>query len=183
MREAAIIGLGRVSKRPAWVLPRLRQAEQKDPDLRVCQAAVHYTHWPTLVLGALAFGIMYGLKKVAPKVPNVLVAVVVTTLISWGMGFQHNEYASLSAIQSGELRGWVHDFNKAVIEIPEIQSCMLIAGQFDYVLKVRSRDIAHFREILGDSIGKLPGVRQSNSFAVMEIVKETEYIQVLQIEP
>ena len=70
------------------------------------------------------------------------------------------------------------EFNKAVIDIPEIESCVLIAGQFDYVLRVRTRDIAHFREILGEAIGKLPGVRQSNSFAVMETVKESQFIQM-----
>jgi Lrp/AsnC family leucine-responsive transcriptional regulator len=94
---------------------------------------------------------------------------------------KHVTIVHISLNQTGDTS--LDDFNKAVIKIPEVQSCMLIAGQFDYVLKVRSRDIAHFREILGDSIGKLPGVRQSNSFAVMEIVKETEYIQVLQKEP
>ena len=45
--------------------------------IRVCQAAVHYTHWPTFIMGAVAFAIMYGLKKLLPKVPNVLVAVAV----------------------------------------------------------------------------------------------------------
>ncbi|MGE0087542.1 MAG: SulP family inorganic anion transporter, partial [Desulfococcaceae bacterium] len=51
--------------------------------IRVCKAAAHYTHWPTLIMGVLAFAIMYGLKKLYPKVPNVLVAVALTTLISW----------------------------------------------------------------------------------------------------
>lgn len=72
----------------------------------------------------------------------------------------------------------LEEFNKAVTDIPEIESCMLIAGQFDYVLKVRTRDISHFREILGEAIGKLPGVRQSNSFAVMETVKESQFIKM-----
>ncbi len=72
----------------------------------------------------------------------------------------------------------LEEFNKAVTGIPEIESCMLIAGQFDYVLKVRTRDISHFREILGEAIGKLPGVRQSNSFAVMETVKESQFIKM-----
>ncbi len=49
----------------------------------------------------------------------------------------------------------------------------MVAGSFDYVLVVRTRDIAHFREVLGEQISKLPGIRQSNSFAVMEVVKES----------
>ncbi|MFK7762088.1 MAG: Lrp/AsnC family transcriptional regulator [Roseobacter sp.] len=62
-------------------------------------------------------------------------------------------------------------FNIAVEAVPEIESCMMLAGSFDYLLTVRTRDIAHFREVLGDKINKLPNILQTNSFAVMEIVK------------
>lgn len=64
------------------------------------------------------------------------------------------------------------DFNAAVHKIPEVESCLMIAGSFDYLLTIRTRDIAQFRNVLGDKINKLPGVLQTNSFAVMEIVKE-----------
>ncbi len=56
----------------------------------VCQEALVYTHWPTLVLAVLAFIIMRGLKRLNPKLPGVLVAVVITALISWAMGFENN---------------------------------------------------------------------------------------------
>jgi Lrp/AsnC family leucine-responsive transcriptional regulator len=65
------------------------------------------------------------------------------------------------------------DFNDAVRSIPEVESCLMIAGSFDYLLTIRTRDIAQFRDVLGDKINKLPGVLQTNSFAVMEIVKES----------
>ena len=45
----------------------------------VIQAAGRYTHWPTFFLGALAFALMFTLKRIAPRVPNVLVAVTLTT--------------------------------------------------------------------------------------------------------
>ena len=66
------------------------------------------------------------------------------------------------------------DFNAAVRQIPEVESCLMIAGSFDYLLTVRTRDIAQFRTVLGEKINKLPGVLQTNSFAVMEIVKESK---------
>lgn len=62
-------------------------------------------------------------------------------------------------------------FNEAVARVSEIESCLMLAGSFDYLLTVRTRDIAHFREVLGDKINKLPGILQTNSFAVMEVVK------------
>ena len=86
--------------------------------IRVIQSAWHYTHWPTLAMGALAFGIMYGLRRISPKIPNVLVAVVITTLISWMTGFQHNKTVDVSAIQSPEIRGMVEKFNRSVAIIP-----------------------------------------------------------------
>ncbi|MBE9580829.1 MAG: SulP family inorganic anion transporter [Proteobacteria bacterium] len=82
--------------------------------IHVCKAAVHYTHWPTLFMGALAFAIMYGLKRASPRIPNVLVAVVVTTLISWAVGFQHNTVVDISAIESQKVRSLIREFNTAV---------------------------------------------------------------------
>ncbi len=69
-------------------------------------------------------------------------------------------------------------FSEAAKAIPEIQSCLMIAGPFDYMLKVRTRDMMHFREVLGERISTLPGVSQTHSFAVMESVKESETIRM-----
>jgi MFS superfamily sulfate permease-like transporter len=85
--------------------------------IAVVQAARQYTHWPTLLLGVLAFAIMYTLKRIAPRIPNVLVAVVVTTTLSWAVGFQHNISVNLNSVQSPEARALIADFNAAVKEI------------------------------------------------------------------
>ncbi|MES9905488.1 MAG: Lrp/AsnC ligand binding domain-containing protein [Sedimenticola sp.] len=69
-------------------------------------------------------------------------------------------------------------FNKAVKMIPEIQSCHMIAGDFDYLLKVRSRDIAHYREVLGGKISLLPGVQQTHTYVVMESIKDETTLPV-----
>lgn len=70
------------------------------------------------------------------------------------------------------------DLNVAIQDIAEIESCLMIAGAFDYLLVVRTRDMAHFREVLGERISKLPGIRQTNSFAVMEVVKDVHEVDV-----
>ncbi|QTA92305.1 SulP family inorganic anion transporter [Desulfonema magnum] len=88
--------------------------------IRVCEAAIYYTHWPTLFMGIAAFGIMYGLRRIAPKIPNVLVAVMVTTLISWYTGFEHNTTVDISAIESPQVREWITEFNNAVNAIPPL---------------------------------------------------------------
>lgn len=69
-------------------------------------------------------------------------------------------------------------FNRAVRRIPEIRTCYLVAGQFDYLLLVRTSDIAHYRNVLGDQIGKLPGVQQTHSYVVMEEVSDRKTLPV-----
>ncbi len=86
----------------------------------VVRAAMHFTHWPTFLLGALAFAIMYTLKKVAPKVPNVLVAVAITTVIAWATGYQHNATAPLSAVQSPKAHELIRLYNDTLGEIARL---------------------------------------------------------------
>ena len=85
--------------------------------INVVKAAIHYTHWPTLLIGAFAFGIMYGLKWLSPRIPNVLVAVIITTAISWATGFQNDRLASIDAIESPEVHHLIEEFNKAFTAI------------------------------------------------------------------
>jgi SulP family sulfate permease len=55
---------------------------------RVVQAAAQDTHLPTLGMGVFAFALMFGVKRWLPRVPGVLLAVVLTTLLSYFIGFQ-----------------------------------------------------------------------------------------------
>jgi sulfate permease, SulP family len=87
---------------------------------RVVKTAVSFTHWPTLGLGVLAFVIMYGLRRLDRRIPYVLVAVVVTTLISWATGYEYNFKAPVSAIVSSEARQLILDFNSNVNEINKL---------------------------------------------------------------
>ena len=82
--------------------------------IKVIQAAIHYTHWPTLAMGVLAFAIMYGLKRMAPKIPNVLVAVVFTTVLSWTLNFEHDVTANITAINSNRAHEMADKFNSAI---------------------------------------------------------------------
>ncbi|HDL07979.1 MAG TPA: SulP family inorganic anion transporter [Desulfobacteraceae bacterium] len=88
--------------------------------IRVCEAALHYTHWPTLIMGIVAFAIMYGLKRIAPKIPNVLVAVVITTAISSIIGFERNSEVNISSIESDEVKELISKFNTSVSELKRL---------------------------------------------------------------
>jgi len=80
----------------------------------VVVAAFHHTHWPTLIMGAGAFAIMYGLRALNPRIPNVLVAVAITTTISWAIGFEHNARVPVTSIESKEVQDLINRFNDAV---------------------------------------------------------------------
>ncbi len=64
-------------------------------------------------------------------------------------------------------------FNAAVRALPEIEQCHMIAGGFDYLLKVRTSDIEAYRKIMGEQISTLPHVKSSSTFVSMEAVKES----------
>lgn len=66
----------------------------------------------------------------------------------------------------------LHAFNQAVQEVTEIEQCHMVAGPFDYLLKVRTRDITAYRQVLGEKITSLPHVASSSTYVTMESVKE-----------
>ena len=88
--------------------------------VQVIKAAVHYTYWPTLLMGAFAFAVMYGLKWLSPRIPNVLVAVVITTCISWATGFQHDQTVTIESIDSAAARNLIESFNEAASSLPSL---------------------------------------------------------------
>lgn len=63
-------------------------------------------------------------------------------------------------------------FNEAVKKIKEVEECYMIAGRFDYILKVRTRDIGKYRRVLGEKISTLPHVASTSTNPAMETVKE-----------
>ena len=63
-------------------------------------------------------------------------------------------------------------FEDAVLALKEVLDCNLVAGDFDYLLKIRVRDMADFNKLHGQKLIALPGVRQTRTFFVMKEVKE-----------
>lgn len=63
-------------------------------------------------------------------------------------------------------------FNDAVHQIPEIEQCHMIAGSFDYLLKVRSKNMSAFRTVLGEQISTLPQVASTSTFVSMDTIKD-----------
>ncbi len=88
----------------------------------VLKSAFHYTHLPTLGMGILAIAIMLILKRVNPKIPNVLVAVTVTILISRFTGFNNDKYIPIESIKSPEIIKTITAFNNDIEKIKDLSA-------------------------------------------------------------
>ena len=64
-------------------------------------------------------------------------------------------------------------FARAVIRAPEVLECHMVAGGFDYLVKIRIADMNAYRRFLGDVLLSLPGVRETHTYAVMEEIKNS----------
>lgn len=85
----------------------------------------------------------------------------------------HNHIAFVQVTMSDTSRKSLEVFNDAVRKISEIEQCHMIAGGFDYLLKVRTKDMVSFRSVLGEQISTLPHVVQTSTFVVMENIKDS----------
>lgn len=63
------------------------------------------------------------------------------------------------------------NFKLAVVDIAEVVECHMVAGGFDYLLKLRVRDMEAYRDVLGQLV-ELPGVAQTHTYVVIEVVKQ-----------
>jgi Lrp/AsnC family transcriptional regulator, leucine-responsive regulatory protein len=72
----------------------------------------------------------------------------------------------------------LEEFNRAARKVPQVQSCHMVSGGYDYLLKVRTRDMDQYRILLGDVISELPGVGQTSTYPVMEQVKDTMIVAI-----
>ena len=69
-------------------------------------------------------------------------------------------------------------FRRAIDRIPQVQECHMVAGGFDYLLKVRVADMAAYRAFLGEVLSGVPGIRETRTYAVMERVKESQALDL-----
>lgn len=114
---AIIIGLSQLNKLFGVSMGR---SEHFINDVWGVLLQIGETHWPTLLMGVSAFAIMWGLKKYAPKLPGVLIAVVITTLVSYTIGFEHNGKASIDEIVDVEVRGLAEEVSQSEIKLAEL---------------------------------------------------------------
>src|SRR5690606_25996112 len=70
------------------------------------------------------------------------------------------------------------DFSHAVRQILEFIECHMISGGFDFVVKIRCANMDEFRKISGQILWQLPGIKETRSYPVMEVIKESQQIHL-----
>jgi len=70
------------------------------------------------------------------------------------------------------------DFAAAVHELDVIQECHLVSGDFDFLLKTRVKDMLAYRQLLGDTLLRLPAVSESRTYVVMDEIKSSNMLPI-----
>ncbi|MGM0583509.1 MAG: Lrp/AsnC family transcriptional regulator [Pseudomonadota bacterium] len=86
------------------------------------------------------------------------------------LGRRHVAFAEVTLDDTREPA--LRAFDEAARKVPEIEECHLIAGGFDYLLKVRTEDIQSYRRVLGEVISALPHVAKTSTHVAMDSVKD-----------
>jgi len=120
---AMIIGLSQVNKLIGVPMGR---SEHFINDIWGVAKLVGDTHLPTLAMGATAIAIMWLIRKKAPKLPGVLIAVAVTTAASWLIGFERNATATIDQVAEPEARALLTEFVRTEVRIKEINDQIVV---------------------------------------------------------
>ena len=89
------------------------------------------------------------------------------------LGLDHIAFAEVKLSDTREKA--LEEFNSRVAKIREVEECHMIAGNFDYLLKVRTSDIRRYRAVLGEKISSLPHVASTSTFVAMQSIRDVAH--------
>lgn len=98
------------------------------------------------------------------------------TLSASKLGVEHIAFLEVKLSDTREKA--LEAFNQAVRAIPEVEACHMIAGGFDYLIKVRTSDIFAYRQVLGEQLSRLPNVASTSTYISMQSVVDTAPIDL-----
>ncbi len=130
----------------------------------------------------IALGERVGLSKtpVTARVKRLEEEGVITgyraTLSASKLGVEHIAFLEVKLSDTREKA--LDAFNQAVRAIPEVEACHMIAGGFDYLIKVRTSDIFAYRQVLGEQLSRLPNVASTSTYISMQSVVDTAPIDL-----
>ncbi len=116
---ALIIGLSQVNKIIGVPMGR---SEHFAMDLWGVVQQIGDTHLPSLAMGAVAMAIIWAMRRWMPKIPGVLVAVALTTVVSWQIGFERNAKLPIASVADPEAQILFGEYARAEARIAELEA-------------------------------------------------------------
>lgn len=72
----------------------------------------------------------------------------------------------------------IRAFNQQMLELEEVLECQMVAGGFDYLIKIRVADMQHYQRFLGGKLSTIKGISQTHTYVVIEDVKSETAIKI-----
>ena len=72
----------------------------------------------------------------------------------------------------------LQQFDQHMRSMPEVQECQMVAGGFDYLIKIRVKDMRDYQRFLGEQLANTPGVAQTHTYVVINEVKSETAIPI-----
>lgn len=72
----------------------------------------------------------------------------------------------------------LREFNREMRALEEVEACHMVAGGFDYLLKIRCADMQDYQRFLGERLATIPLIAQTHTYVVIEEVKSETAIRV-----
>lgn len=93
------------------------------------------------------------------------------------LGLDHVSFVEVRLTDTREAA--LAEFNAAVRKIAEVEQAHLIAGNFDYLLKIRTQNMNDYRALLAEKISTLPHVSNTSTYVAMQAIKEHTMADVI----
>ncbi|MFN3883696.1 MAG: SulP family inorganic anion transporter [Rhodocyclaceae bacterium] len=119
---AIIIGLSQLNK--LFGVP-MGRSESFLTDIWGVLQSLPDTHWPTLAMGLMSLAIIWGFRRFAPKLPGVLIAVAVATVISWQIGYEKTAAVPTGSIEEMEVRSLIDAYRQTETRIAELNAALV----------------------------------------------------------
>ena len=92
------------------------------------------------------------------------------------LGLEHVAFIEVKLSNTREAA--LQEFNAAIRNIPEVEACHMIAGGFDYLVKVRTSSVRDYRRVLGEKISQLPYLASTSTYVSMESVLDQAGVKI-----
>jgi Lrp/AsnC family leucine-responsive transcriptional regulator len=72
----------------------------------------------------------------------------------------------------------ISQFNQQMMALDEVLECQMVAGGFDYLIKIRVADMQGYQRFLGEKLSTIEGISQTHTYVVIEDVKSQTAVQI-----